>query len=709
MGMLGLLVPGVGMGGGQAAELTVWAKTGTYRYHRTQAAGSGTTASLTMAGNETRSIQVLARATGTVANFDIAVAALSDGRGNTIAASNLHVQRGHQIQVVQNSWTNGGDTDGVEDLGWYPDALIPTVHPVSGDAIAAGATYQALPYSLPADQTHTFLIDVTVPAGTVAGTYTGTVTVSATGQSDVEISVTVNAWGWALPTTSAFTFYMGAPASQLHFYSTAPNDLLEWSLSNDEWNDVVGVCNTIWQAHGLAANSPVLFGGSPFILTGSEESWSMTEAAITQMRTHIDTYHPAFIQIRSPRSETVIDPYNSDYVDAYLDTYAVSIAGVGRSDTIFGMIIGPDEPYFEAESIIVNEWGKNVVDQPTIVSWETAPPELLSITYNPALDHLSMIGAIDTWAISIKFYEELQRTAAQERIAAGESIWFYTSLSGDGFSDKRPYWALDRDILNYRVMPWVCWHEDAVGSIYWGAGLRVWPILQAGLDYWTEPVSHRSDASDGGTVTATNGSKDIVGTAGSAFDGGTLDKYIGIDDAEGNWHICRIDAIADSTHLTITENWEGAGVESNLPFYERYYNAEGVFVYPCSLAEVGYYGIVSTMRFKSLRDGIQDYGYFALAEQYGASADAQVNALIRDVVAYGRGGATGDGDWDWEEEASAYDTAIAALGSMIAVGPRTEPGAVRRVSVSDGTVGRVASTDTVIARVTQSNDVVLRV
>jgi hypothetical protein len=55
-----------------------------------------------------------------------------------------------------------------------------------------------VPYTLAANQNSPFWIDINVPRGAVAGTYTGTVTVSSSlGSTSVDVSLTV--WNFSLP------------------------------------------------------------------------------------------------------------------------------------------------------------------------------------------------------------------------------------------------------------------------------------------------------------------------------------------------------------------------------------------------------------------------------------------------------------------------------------------------------------------------------
>ena len=64
------------------------------------------------------------------------------------------------------------------------------------------------------------------------------------------------------------------------------------------------------------------------------------------------------------------------------------------------------------------------------------------------------------------------------------------------------------------------------------------------------------------------------------------------------------------------------------PGFRGYWNGEGALLYPGN--EAGIEGPVGSLRLKSLRDGMEDYEYFALLEQRGG-ADV-VDALVREAV-----------------------------------------------------------------------------
>jgi hypothetical protein len=83
------------------------------------------------------------------------------------------------------------------------------------------------------------------------------------------------------------------------------------------------------------------------------------------------------------------------------------------------------------------------------------------------------------------------------------------------------------------------------------------------------------------------------------------------------------------------------------------FQGEGSLVYPARA--VGYDGIVPTIRLKALRDGVQDYDYFALLERAGKADEAEkiVAPLAESWFA-------------WEKDPAAYTAARAKLAALLA-------------------------------------------
>ncbi len=82
------------------------------------------------------------------------------------------------------------------------------------------------------------------------------------------------------------------------------------------------------------------------------------------------------------------------------------------------------------------------------------------------------------------------------------------------------------------------------------------------------------------------------------------------------------------------------------------YNGEGTIVYPARA--VGYDGIAPSLRLKALRDSIEDYEYFAIAERAGLADKAQ--AIVLSVS---------PSFFEWDKDPAAYEKARTKLAELI--------------------------------------------
>jgi hypothetical protein len=161
---------------------------------------SGTSeARLSAARNEFESFQVVVQAgpAAPLHNMKVALSKPLTGPSGKIPASNVTIYREAYYDVQQQS-----DQEGAS--GKWPDALIPTVDPFFHEP------RNAFPIEVPAGENRVAWVDVLVPRGTAAGTYDGSIVVTAQGL-EVTVPVHLTVRRFTLPSTSSLTsaFAMG--------------------------------------------------------------------------------------------------------------------------------------------------------------------------------------------------------------------------------------------------------------------------------------------------------------------------------------------------------------------------------------------------------------------------------------------------------------------------------------------------------------------
>ncbi|MHB8902956.1 MAG: hypothetical protein ACYC6Y_29700, partial [Thermoguttaceae bacterium] len=177
------------------AECKVWVVTGTERVLRDARGGAETSAKLAAARNEWESFQILLRSDEPVSQIRVEAGDLAGPGGAALPASQATLYRQHQFELKAPTYRNDDPK-----LGWYPDALIPFRHPVTNQPLE-GARLAAVPFDLPAKETHGFWVDLRVPKNTPPGEYRGIYRLTAAGQPLATVPVSLTVWDFELPDT----------------------------------------------------------------------------------------------------------------------------------------------------------------------------------------------------------------------------------------------------------------------------------------------------------------------------------------------------------------------------------------------------------------------------------------------------------------------------------------------------------------------------
>lgn len=171
--------------------INVWLDNTLTKYRQDGEDGTNGNASLSigMAKNEISSFQVLIYADGEpLTDVDVTVSNLTK---SPYTIDNVYIYKQFYVQAVNQSRTEYTE-------GWYPDALLPKVDRFFNE------TRNTFPFNVAENKVQGVWVDIGTTSSTQAGTYTGTVTVTANGKSDVSCPIIVEVWNFALPSTSSF-------------------------------------------------------------------------------------------------------------------------------------------------------------------------------------------------------------------------------------------------------------------------------------------------------------------------------------------------------------------------------------------------------------------------------------------------------------------------------------------------------------------------
>jgi len=181
------------LGGTANAAMTVSAVRETQKLRPTDPPPARSSIALSCARNEFCAFQIAvsADANGPVTVTDVSVADSSSSTcTQTLATSSALIYREGFLDIATASNQQGM-------TGMWPDPLVPKIDTFYSE------TRNAFPAQIAASQTQGFWIELLIPDNQPPGTYSGVVTVTATGQTAATVGVSVQVRGFALPSTSS--------------------------------------------------------------------------------------------------------------------------------------------------------------------------------------------------------------------------------------------------------------------------------------------------------------------------------------------------------------------------------------------------------------------------------------------------------------------------------------------------------------------------
>src|SRR3989442_3659095 len=171
-----------------SAGWRVWTETVTRRVLRDDPPGTGHTVRIAAARNEWESFQILMRSEVPIDGVNVRPGDLKGPNGAVLPTASARLYRQHQLYLATGTVRNEGFQP-----GWYPDALIPFNHPITGRPLH-GARFTAVPLYLPAHETHGFWVDLFIPPDAPPGLYHGTYRVTGEHGPALEIPRELRVW-----------------------------------------------------------------------------------------------------------------------------------------------------------------------------------------------------------------------------------------------------------------------------------------------------------------------------------------------------------------------------------------------------------------------------------------------------------------------------------------------------------------------------------
>jgi hypothetical protein len=506
--------------------------------------------------NEAEGFQVLVRAAEGLSGVDASVTELTGPDGATLPASAITLYREHYLDITKPSPNFLGSLEGdPRDPGRYPDPLIPFEDPWADGERAVGA-----PFAVPAGETWAIFADLYVPASTVPGVYTGTLTVVAESQASVDLALELTVWPWLLPADKTVATSFGFSDNLVRRYHGGPDG--EPTLDVDQ---VVRRYFEVLHTHRL---DPTNVGGGvdfTFDAHGALQpvDWSAYDAAVAPW------LDGSLFADGAP-----VTRFNVGYFSPGSGTGAWTEAQWGAAAAAFSehlddlgwweraYVYSTDEPYINGGDATYQQIHEDVERMRQYAPlWDGHV--LVTSPYEELVD-----GDIDIWCPVTPMYDSWffgplyeGREFYAERRAMGEELWFYVCNA-----NYPPYAGYDIDTtigFEPRIVKWGAWFEGASGFLYWR------------VNYWVgdDPWNVWANYEQFGDLFSRNGD-------GFLFYPGDRDGTAG-----------------------------GLG----------------------SPADVAIDGPIPSFRLEQVRDGLEDWELFRLAEELGAGdyARAQVERAYR--------------------------------------------------------------------------------
>jgi hypothetical protein len=445
------------------AETHVWTVTETRHVLRSDPPGKDVSVRIAAARNERASFQILLRSDVPLGGIRVEAGDLKGPGGTALRGADARLYRQHQLYLDAGTYRNDSFRP-----DWYPDPLVPFEHPVTGKKLE-GAHITAVPFDLPAEETHGFWVDVYVPADATPGEYRGTYRVTATAGGVREIPVFLTAWNFALPATPTLVTEFGSPRLQ-DWYRRRSKAGQEPEPA--DWAAVQSQCDALLSEHRFNAVPP------PETLVPKRQpdgSFRIPPGQVGLLREFVDRYHVNALQTPHP-SSAVKDPVaQRETLRAWLGAFDRAAKELDRPGVVFYTYL-KDEPNTLEDYRYVQEWGRAVREAGSAVKVLVVEQPWTAPGMGGADSAWGdLYGAVDIWCPLFSLHRQ---DSAARRQALGETIWTYTALCQ---GRPTPWWQVDFPLLNYRVPAWMAWRDGMKGLLYWG-GMCYWDKTD---DPWT--------------------------------------------------------------------------------------------------------------------------------------------------------------------------------------------------------------------------------
>ena len=449
--------------------------------------------------------------------FFIEASDLTSGQGATIPREQISFYLQHYILL-------DGASGPVGDTGYWPDALAPIQVPFNMEA-----HYDVV-------DNRPIWIDLSIPAGTPAGIYMGTVTLTQHGQPVETLDLAAEVYDFSLPDETPLITYMNASRGRLANFYNEPSSSDEIEELTQAYYDFLYEHRMEPWFNDMLAPEIAVTGGNVEV-TFDDERYQYYMNTLNTKRVLLNAY-PGSLRRQidaeplSSESNEVVQDYLAQ-VEAYFEEH-------GWEDRlVFNSPI--DEPRSLEEYEDTRRWA-DLVDEAT-----TDAPFLATRTPVPVEEHPewgTLRGYVDNYSIHGNHMNDprLRQVIAEEQAEGGEMTWYVSCDQGY----PQPNYFIDAPALDLVMIPWITARYGMDGILYWATV------------FWSQTENPWLDAGTFHSGFLCSGGWVLNGEGSLLYPGDYTEEFTGQPDVEGPISSLRFEllreGIEDYTYLSMLKD-----------------------------------------------------------------------------------------------------------------------------------------------------------
>ncbi|HET9485996.1 MAG TPA: DUF4091 domain-containing protein [Chryseosolibacter sp.] len=424
--------------------------------------------------------------------FMIEATDLASAQGKVIPKNQVKLFLEHYIMLYAKSSPVGA-------TGYWPDALAPIKQTFNMNAQYAVVANRPI------------WVDVSIPGGTTAGTYTGSLRVTQNGKLLETLKVEVQVYNFSLPAESHLITYMNISKDWLAGFYNKPSHSPEMEQLTQVYYEFL-YANRMEPWFNDPLEPEVSVKGEKVEVKFSDSRYQYYMNELKTKRVLLETF-PSGLR-RQIGAEKFSKAFNSK-MQSYLSQVEAYFQKHGWKDRlVFNSPI--DEPNTKEDFEETRHWARIVhestKDVPFLSTKTPLPPDDFP-------DWGTLRGHVDNFSIHGNHMNnpKLRPAIEEEQAKGGEMTWY---ISCDQVFPQ-PNYFIDAPAMDLVMVPWITARYNMDGILYWA--MNFWSQTP---DPWLDAVTFISGfvCSDGGVL---NGEGSVL------YPGDRTEQYTGQPNVNG--------------------------------------------------------------------------------------------------------------------------------------------------------------------------------